>query len=175
MILREITMEDDKNVFELDSDPEVMRFLTNGKPSSMEDVRRVLTRTQSLHKKHSGKFGFWAAIEKKSDKFMGWFHFRPSKEDPENVKRIELGYRLKKEYWGKGFATEGSLALIKKGFEELGVEEVFAATMKKNLASQKVMEKAGLVFSREYIDTRFPESKELDVEFSLSKENWAKY
>jgi RimJ/RimL family protein N-acetyltransferase len=44
--------------------------------------------------------------------------------------------------------------------------------MKKNLASQKVMEKAGLTFSREYLDPRFPESKELDVEFSLLKENW---
>jgi RimJ/RimL family protein N-acetyltransferase len=165
-------MKDEQNVFELDSDPEVMRFLTSGRPSSMENIRQALTKTQNLYQKHSGRFGFWAAIEKNTDKFMGWFHFRPSKNDPDNVKRIELGYRLKKEFWGKNFATEGSLALIKKGFEELGVEEVFAATMKKNLASQKVMEKAGLTFSREYLDPRFPESKELDVEFSLLKENW---
>lgn len=173
LLLRELTLDDEQNIFELDSDPEVMKYLTNGAPSSREDVRSALLRTLSLYKKHNSRFGFWAAIENRSGEFMGWFHFRPSKRDPDNVKRIELGYRLKKKFWGNGFATEGSRALISNGFRELGIDEVFAVTMKNNRASQRVMEKVGLVFCREFHNEEHPDSQELDVEYSVSKGRWS--
>ena len=92
--------------------------------------------------------------------------------DPENVQRIELGYRLKKSYWGNGYATEGSRALIQKGFMELQVEEVFAITMMENLGSRRVMEKSGLSFIREFLNPDFPETKELDVEYALNRKEW---
>lgn len=172
LILRELTLEDEENLLSLDSDPKVMRFLTNGVPSTREQVRAALAATQALYRKHNGIFGFWAALHRNSKEFMGWFHFRPSKADPDNVKRIELGYRLKQQYWGSGYATEGSRALMKKGFEELGVEEVFAITMEKNLASRKVMERIGLEYLREFYDPAFPGTKEKDVEYSLSLEKF---
>jgi RimJ/RimL family protein N-acetyltransferase len=170
--LREMNFEDENNVVELDSDPEVMRYISDRKPSSRSEVRGALERTQLLYEKHQGRFGFWAAIEKSSNLFMGWFHFRPAKSDPENVKRIELGYRLKREFWGKGYATEGSEALIKKGFNELQVEQVFAITMKENIASQKVMEKAGLKFSHEFRDPELPMGDDLAVVYVLDKEHF---
>ena len=91
-------------------------------------------------------YGFWAAVEKSTSRFVGWFHFRPAKGAPPG--EIELGYRLRREAWGKGYATEGSRALIDKGFAELGVERVVAETMVVNAASRRVMEKAGLAFVR---------------------------
>lgn len=172
MLLRELRLSDENLILDLDSDPEVMKYLTDGVPSTIEDVRGALSRTQDLYQKHNGRFGFWAAIEKATGNFMGWFHFRPSKKYPENIKRIELGYRLKKDFWGKGYATEGSLALVSKGFAGLGVEEVFATTMKGNLSSQKVMEKAGLQFLKHFTEELFPGPDKSAVEYSVKRHQW---
>ncbi len=170
MILRELTLDDEENLFALDSDPEVMRYLTLGVPSSREDIRAGLIRIRELHTKHNGRFGFWAAEEKQTGFFMGWFLFRPAKDSPENTDRIEIGYRLRKEFWGKGFATEGSREIITKGFQELMIPEIFAIAMKDNQASRHVIEKLGLVYIREYPNDRFP--KETTVEYSIRREKW---
>jgi RimJ/RimL family protein N-acetyltransferase len=169
LFLREFVPGDEHLLLELDSDPQVMRYLTFGKPSTLEEVRAGLERGLALYKKHQGRFGVWAAIEKSSGAFIGWFHFRPAKSAPENLKRIELGYRLKRIFWGQGYATEMSRALIAQGFQKLDVEEVFAITMKENLASQAVMKKCGLNFVREFYNPEHPETQEIDVEYVLPK------
>ena len=65
-------------------------------------------------------YGFWAALEKAAGEFLGRFHFRPREEaGPDEA---ELGYRLRKSAWGRGYATEGSRALISKGFTEFGAQ-----------------------------------------------------
>lgn len=165
--LRELTPDDEDILFELDSDPEVMEFLTGGVPSSRDEIKRVIERMIGLTQNHHGRFGYWAALEKESGRFMGWFHFRPSKKNADNIKRIELGYRLQRDFWGKGYATEVSRALIEKGFRELEVEEVFAVTMKTNLRSQNVMRKCGMSLMRAYSDPKYPCAKDPEVEFAL--------
>lgn len=117
----------------------------------------------------------WAAIDKESDEFIGWFELRPNDGKPSD--ELELGYRLRKSAWGKGFATEGSRALVHKAFAELGARIVFATTMTVNTASRRVMEKAGLRFVRtfsqewpEYIDG----AEFGDVEYALTKQEWAR-
>jgi RimJ/RimL family protein N-acetyltransferase len=172
IILREFEAGDENYLLDLNSDPEVMRYISDGVPSLIDEDRAALGRVQQLYAKHDGRLGNWIALEKSSKEFMGWFHFRPSKSDPENTKRIELGYRLKKKFWGKSYGTEGSRALIAKGFDELGVEEVFAVTMKGNRASQKVMEKAGLSFSKNYHCDEFPGAQKEAVEYSILKQDW---
>ena len=173
--LRELTLDDENNLLDLDSDPEVMRFLTQGKPSSREEIKATLLRVDSLLKKHKGRLGIWAALDKNSNEFMGWFHYRPGKLEPENVNKIELGYRLKKKFWGLGLATEVSKLLISKGFNELSVDEVFAITLKSNLASRKVMEKVGLKFSHEFYDSKLIPTNELGVWYSLTKAEYATF
>ncbi len=168
MKLREICADDEQNILLLDSDPDVMKYLTNGVPTPIEEVHNAIERTTKLFKKHDGKFGFWAAINKADNQFMGWFHFRPGKKDADNVSRIELGYRLMKKYWGRGFATEGSKALISKGFTEFNVSEVFAQTLKENIASQKVMKKVGMSFVREFFEA---EHNEYCVEYALNRKD----
>ena len=88
---------------------------------------------------------------------------------------VELGYRLRKSAWGKGYATEGSRALICKGFTEFGVQRVVAEAMAVNLASRRVMEKAGLTLVRT-VRQPWPypiEGQELgDVEYALTKADW---
>ena len=113
-------------------------------------------------------YGFWAAIEKSTGAFLGWFHFRPAEDAPPN--EVELGYRLHKAAWGKGYATEGSRALVDKGFAELGVERVVAFTMVVHVASRRVLEKAGLRYVRTFHEPwpyPIPGDEEGDVEYAL--------
>lgn len=166
--LREITEADFVHLMDLDSDPEVMTHLTDGKPSTPEEVMSGLQRCLALKERYHGRFGVWIATEKISGEFIGWFLFRPCKKDPDNLNSIELGYRLKKKFWGQGFAPEVSQALIVKGFAE-GVEEIFATTMEKNSKSRKVMEKVGLKFDRNYIEDQFPGEDKRAVRYSIRK------
>lgn len=104
MVLRRLTMDDADNLFGLDSDLEVMRYLTGGIPHTREFiVGKALPHYLSYYNGFD-EFGFWGAIEKSTGDFIGWFHFRPFEENPEET---ELGYRLKKTAWARGFAVEG--------------------------------------------------------------------
>ena len=119
-------------------------------------------------------------IEKSTGAFLGWFHYRPYEDAP--VDQPELGYRLRRSAWGKGYATEGSRALIRKGFTELGVQRVVAFTYGEHRASRRVMEKAGMRLVRTYRLT--PEQLESlgvtdpslfdgdDVEYAITKVEW---
>ena len=183
LVLRRFTEADVENLVALDSDPEVMRFLTGGVPTPRAVIENeTLPRILHDYERFAG-YGVWAAIEKASGDFVGWISLRPHDEaDPGNV---ELGYRLRREAWGRGYATEGARALIRRGFTELGARRVYATTYQDNLASRRVMEKAGLTLARTFRLTLADlmakggthlASQELwdgdDVEYALEKADW---
>ena len=92
MVLRRLTQDDAENLFELDSDPEVMQYLTGGVPNTRAVIlEKTMPRFLACYDPYK-HFGFWAAIEKTSGAFMGWFHFRPYRENPE-----ETGARISPE------------------------------------------------------------------------------
>ena len=174
LLLRRFTEADVPDLVELDGDPEVMRFINGGRATPREEVENELLPAFLAHYDRYAGYGFWAAIEKSTRQFLGWFHLRP--EEGAAPGEVELGYRLRRCAWGKGYATEGSRALIDKGFGELGVERVVASTMVVNVASRRVMEKAGLRFVRvfhqpwpDYIEGE----EEGDVEYALLRSEWA--
>lgn len=148
LVLRRFTADNCDNLYELDADPEVMRFLNGGVPTPREVIQtRILPGFLRSYERFPG-LGVWAAIERASAAFLGWFSLRPPEGGaPDDV---ALGYRLRRAAWGKGYATEGARALIRKGFTELGVRRVFATTYEHNLASRRVMEKAGLTLVRHF-------------------------
>jgi RimJ/RimL family protein N-acetyltransferase len=183
LVLRRFTKSDVENLFDLDRDPDVMRFLTGGSPTPRDVIQNeILPRFLRYYERFAG-YGYWATMEKSTGAFLGWFGFVPPEgRGPDDV---ELGYRLRKSAWGKGYATEGSLALIRKGFTELGVQRVFATTYQDNLASRRVMEKAGLTLVRTYRvtpadllaeGTYHRASQDIwdgdDVEYALEKDDW---
>src|SRR5207302_7574479 len=148
LVLRRFNEADVDHLVDLDSDPEVMRFLTGGTPTPREVIQNdILPAFLRSYERFPG-FGVWAATEKASGEFLGWFSFRP--KDAASPDNVALGYRLRQAVWGRGYATEGSRALIRKGFTELGVQRVFATTYQDNLASRRVMEKAGLTLVRTF-------------------------
>jgi RimJ/RimL family protein N-acetyltransferase len=173
LVLRQFTLADVDNLVELDSDPEVMRFTTGGRPTPRDEiVTDFLPAFLGYYERFAG-YGFWAAIEKSSGDFLGWFHFRPPEGGAPGD--VELGYRLRRSAWGHGYATEGSRALIRKGFTELGVQRVLAETMVVHAASRRVMEKAGLSLARSFRQPwpyRMEGDEHGDVEYSLTKVDW---
>ena len=173
LVLRRFTMADADNLVSLDADPDVMRFVTGGIPTSREEIQNeVLPAFLGYYQRYEG-YGFWAAIEKETGEFLGWFHFRPRPDSAPG--EVELGYRLRKSAWGKGYATEGSRALIRKGFTEFGVQRVFAEAMAVNRASRRVMEKAGLTLVRAFHQPwpyRIDGDQFGDVEYALDQTGW---
>jgi len=173
LVLRRFAEADVDNLVELDGDPEVMRFINGGRPTPRDEIENdVLPAFLGYYERYAG-YGFWAAVERATGRFIGWFHFRPAEGAPPD--EVELGYRLRRSAWGKGYATEGSRALIDKGFSELGVQRVVASTMVVNVASRRVMEKAGLRFVRtfhqpwpDYIEGE----EEGGVEYALLRSEW---
>jgi RimJ/RimL family protein N-acetyltransferase len=173
LTLRRFTEDDVDNLVDLDGDPDVMHFLNGGKPTPREVIRNEMLPRFLEYDERSAGYGVWAAIEKSSGDFLGWFALRL--EEGGSPDRVELGYRLRKVAWGKGYATEGARALIRKGFTELGMRRVVAQTMTVNLASRRVMEKAGLTFVRTFF-LEWPDaiegSEHGDVEYALLKDDW---
>ena len=173
LVLRRFTAADVDKLVTLDADPAVMHYITGGRPTPRDEIQNDFLPAYLRYYERFAGYGFWAVVEKSTGDFLGWLHFRPlpgaSPDEP------ELGYRLRKSAWGKGYATEGSRALIHKGFSELGVERVVASTMVVNIASRRVMEKAGLALVRTFYQP-WPdriEGEELgDVEYALTRADW---
>jgi len=174
LILRRFTLDDLERVTALDADPVVMRYINGGRPTPRDEIRDVYLPGWMAWYGAGDRYGFWAAIEKRTGAFLGWFHLRPQEGDPDD--EPELGYRLIASAWGRGYATEGSRALIQKAFVDLGARRVYATTMVVNVASRRVMEKAGLRFVRVFRQPwpdRIEGEEHGDVEYALARDEWA--
>ncbi|WP_412537709.1 GNAT family N-acetyltransferase [Longispora sp. K20-0274] len=165
LTLRRFTPADADPLVDLDSDPAVMRFLTNGRPTPRATIENEVL-PAILRGYESGPGGRWAAVERGTGDFVGWFALDPSSPDG----GLELGYRLRAATWGRGYATEGARALVRAAFEELGARRVWAQTMAVNLASRRVMEKAGLRYVRTFhlqFDDPVPGTELGEVEYEV--------
>lgn len=171
--LREFTADDVDLLVDLDSDPEVMHFVTGGLPTPRSEVEHeVLPAFLAYHARGDG-FGFWVAEEATTGEPLGWFHLRPSPGVP--GADPELGYRLRRSAWGRGLATEGSVALVRAAFTDLGAARVVAETMAVHVASRRVMEKAGLRLVRTFHQDwpyPIPGDEQGDVEYAVTRAEW---
>ncbi len=173
LAMRQFTEDDVDNLFGLNSDPEVMRYLTGGRPTPREEIRDQIIPLHLAVYERFDRLGTWAAESIATGEFLGWFHLRPGHRT--DITNIDLGYRLRRSAWNKGYATEGSLALIDMGFTGLDAERVFGHTMTVNTASRRVMEKCGLTLVRitPYDGDDVIEGAEHgEVEYALTKPEW---
>ncbi len=99
-------------------------------------------------------FGMWMLRDAATSPVIGRAILRHL--DVEGADEVEVGYGFLPEYWGRGLATEIARACVRIGFEELGLRSLVAITTQPNLASQRVMEKAGLLFERDIIHAGVP-------------------
>jgi RimJ/RimL family protein N-acetyltransferase len=171
MIFQEFEKNDHILIKELDSDPDVMRYISNGIPSDEKEVNRAMNIFLTFNKRYNYELGYWKVLDKDTSEFMGWFHLRPLKSNLEALENIELGYRLKKKFWGKGYATEGSLALIEKAKDFSYIKKIWAQAMKKNTSSINVMKKVGMKFNHDDIYDQWPGEDKESVWYVLEFKN----
>ncbi len=121
-------------------DPETMQYIGAGDTWEPEAYRERIERAARMHNEHG--MTFWTVIERESGDIIGQGGLVPIEF---NGPEIELGYRLGKQYWGKGYATEIAKASAAHGFDSLGIDELVAVCYKENLPSRKVLKNAGFV------------------------------
>ncbi len=121
-----------------------MRYIGSGDAYSRTvDESEARLRRLIEHQDRHG-FSLWAVTDRESGSVLGdaglilYAHEGPD---------VELGFRLGKPHWGQGYATEAADAWVAHGFGQLGLERIVAVTHPENVASQRVLEKAGMRFS----------------------------
>jgi RimJ/RimL family protein N-acetyltransferase len=146
-----------------------MRYLI-GRARSREEVLEewlpVLTRDVGT----GGLLGYWAGAWRGS--FVGWWALNP---DPDDPTAAELGYRLRRDLWGQGLASEGALALLAHGFGSVGLERIWAQTMVVNAASRAVMSHIGMRVARTWVgewNEPLPGWEDGEVEYAMTREEW---
>ncbi len=129
---------------DMNADPEVMQYFPKLLSASVSDI--IANKCQQLIKENG--WGFWAVSLKgcleKSNTFIGFVGLNQTHVDMTFAPCVEIAWRLRKEYWGKGYATEAAQASLKFAFDELALDEVVAFTAVINKRSQLVMERNGM-------------------------------
>lgn len=145
--LRPLRAGDLDHLVLLDSDPEVRRFVDQPTaPSRQELATRLPEMLQRFGLAREPSY--WTAEDPATGEFFGWFHLKPLEGEPGS---LDLGYRLRRERWGRGLATEGSALLLERAFGELGAQRVTAHALEANRASRRVLEKLGLRLQGTYL------------------------
>lgn len=146
LLLRPFRLDDLDAHAEILSDPLVTRFLARG-PFNPQDAREVSARVLKHFINHWQVHGFgaWAAIDKTTQLLIGQCGLNYIPDHPE----VEVLYLLARAAWGRGLATEGARAAVRYGFEQVGLQRIVGITMPANVASQRVLEKAGLRYEKD--------------------------
>ena len=169
LILRHLKPSDLEGMFELDSNPIVHKYLGNKPNTSIEQSKKDIEFNILQHKERG--IARWAAIEKSSGDFIGWSGLRLNSDLTYNNKTnfYDVGYRFIPRYWGKGYATESSIAAIDYFFNVMKKDVLCGISETKNIASGKVLQKIGLQFINDFkiddVDAKW---------YELKKENYAK-
>jgi RimJ/RimL family protein N-acetyltransferase len=173
---------------ELDSDPEVLRFLY-GRARSRAEVVESHANRMTLGRKVDG-LGYWIAFgtdggrrgsiapgREKDGKFVGLMMLPPAHgaDQPDDPSVCDLGFRLLRRVWRQGLASEASRTLLRHAFDTLGQRRVIAQTMAVNMGSRAVMEAVGMRYVRTYHpqwDDPLPGAELGEVEYEVTREIW---
>ena len=150
LILRRFTLADAPLLFQLNSDPEVVKYVHEPTLKSYEGALQVLTNIILPQYQH--KLGRWAIHTKDDQEFIGWCGLKYLKETDE----IDLGYRLHQSTWGKGFATEAAKHTLDYGFNQLYLKEIVGKAHAENIGSINVLQKIGMQFIKEVVENNEP-------------------
>ena len=158
---------------ELDSDPEVLRYLST-RAHTPEEVERS-HRSRLARSLEVDGLGVWLGFN--SEAFVGMWMLQPphGPSQPKEPGGADLGYRLLRRHWRQGFAREGSLELIRYGFEDLGLRRIFAQTMAVNSPSRATMASVGMRFVRGFLepsDDEVPGYEHGEVEYEIRRADW---
>ena len=153
LILRDLQESDLPALIALNQDSEVMQYFP--KPYSQAESLRLYQGIQDEVKAYG--YSLWAVEEKSSQEFIGLVGLHHSDlQIFAGKEAVEIGWRLRKEFWNRGYATEAAQACLDFAFQQAGLSEVYSFTSLLNLPSQKVMQKLGMEFVKEFDNEKVP-------------------
>lgn len=159
LLLREFNFDDAEDFYQLNLNPNVIKFTGNSAFKDIDEARRFLENYPDY--KLNG-YGRWAVICKESNNFIGWCGLKLGEVDNET----DIGFRFFEDEWNKGYATESAKACVNYGFEKLQLKRVIGRAMKENIGSIKVLEKIGLEYEK---DILFEEKEAVIYKIELHK------
>ena len=142
LIVREYTVDDAPSTFEIYRDPEVWRYLADGEPYASVDQARERLEQRVQRYQERVPYGLWAVVVRDTAQLIGSVLLSPLEDGPE----VEVGYHFGRFAWGNGYATEVTRGAIRYGFDMLGLPQISAVVFSENVASQRVLEKAGMTY-----------------------------
>ena len=165
LVLSICSPDDGADFIDLERDPEVMHFLIGG----AVDHENIDSLNVTFLMPRGTEPYVWTARRKADGGFVGWFCLFP-----ENEKLAEIGFRLRRQHWGQGLASEGATALVSWGFNIAGYDKVVACTMTVNQGSRRVMEKIGMEHTRTVPINpgNIPGSEHGEVWYEVTRARW---
>lgn len=148
-----MTKDDADLLFQLDQDPEVMRFLNGGRPSSMHEIKKVFVPRMESYANAQKGWGLWQVNISSCNKFIGWILVRPMNffTDSPELDNLELGWRFLQGAWGKGYASEAALHIKNTLGQNKELQSFSAIAVEDNLGSIAVMKKIGMSYVKTYL------------------------
>ena len=142
LIIREIRPEDEADMFAMDSDAEVHRYLGNKPYTEISQTRDNIAFIRKQYEDHG--VGRWAVLHKETDEFVGWTGFKRMTEMVNgHINHLDFGYRHARKFWGQGYGHEAAIAALTYGVETLGFKDIYAMTEVSNAGSRRILEKLG--------------------------------
>jgi [ribosomal protein S5]-alanine N-acetyltransferase len=143
LFLREFNLEDSEHFYELNLNPNVIRYTGDSAFKNIEEAENFLKQYKEYQ---TNGYGRWAVVDKFNNEFLGWCGLKYAAE----INETDIGFRFFEQYWNKGLATESARACLKYGFETLNLKTIVGRAMAENTASVKVLEKIGLQYEKEF-------------------------
>ncbi len=156
LIFRDIEESDVKGMYALDSDSQVHRYLGKKPIKSVDEAMQAIKYIRQQYSDNG--IGRWAVIDKQSGDFMGWGGLK-LEDIVRDFDYVDLGYRLRREYWGKGVGSEIAKESLKFGLNALNLDEICAAADVNNIGSNKILSRSGMKLTETFY-------------FDGSKHNW---
>lgn len=150
LLLRELVPGDDVGMFELDSNPEVHKYLGNKPVTDISQSREIIANIRRQYIDNG--IGRWAVILKETGEFIGWSGLKLEKNQNGHDQFYDLGYRFIQKHWGQGYGYESAKAFVDFGFNELKYKKICASFEHGNTGSQRIMEKCGLHYVNDFLD-----------------------
>lgn len=150
LLLRPFTLEDAAVFFDLCSDYEVMRFIGDGSLPSFDAVQKSIERWV----KHYDDYGYSLFALLNNENLMGFCGLIT--QEIKGTKKVELGYRLGRKFWGNGYATEAAICIRDYAFNDCNLSEIISIIQPANIASRKIANKIGMNFSENIIFNNQP-------------------
>lgn len=142
LILRPVTLDDAQDFFEMDSNPNVHKYLGNNPVQTIEQSKAMIKDILKQYEDYN--LGRLAVIKKDTNEFLGWSGLKYERVVRKEFNYYDIGYRFKEQHWGKGYATESAIASLEYGFKDLKLKEICGAAEAHHLVSNIILKKIGM-------------------------------